>query len=48
MVLTMKMVDNPQDSDAAIATNHWPYPEVPASLPNPEATATLVHKKSEK
>ena len=31
------------DSAAAIATNRWPYPEVPASLPNPAAAVANGH-----
>jgi hypothetical protein len=38
----MRTIDNQQDSDAAIATNHWPYPEDPASPPIPEATVNFV------
>ena len=43
--LSMRMIETPQDSDAANATDHRPCPEAPASLPNPEATAANRSKK---
>jgi hypothetical protein len=39
------MIETPQDSDAANATDHRPCPAAPASLPIPEATAANRSKK---